>query len=98
MDPNRKYVIDLKKIWNAQGEDRAEHSKKALTVYEKRIRTLLANRFFKTIVLTGPAPPWFYGQIHEIVRDYCDILIFMSPSAGDVVVFDHTKTGLPSLR
>lgn len=43
----------------------------------------------KVIVLTGQAPVWLYLKIAHALHGKAKRLIYRSPVAGDVVIFDH---------
>lgn len=41
------------------------------------------------VVLTGPGPVWLYLKVAHALHGVARKLIFRSPVAGDVVIFDH---------
>ncbi len=42
------------------------------------------------VVLTGQAPVWLYLKIAHALHGKARRLIYRSPVAGDVVIFDHS--------
>lgn len=42
------------------------------------------------IILTGAAPVWLYLKIAHALHGKARKLIYRSPVAGDVVIFDHS--------
>jgi len=41
------------------------------------------------VTLTGPAPVWLYLKIGHALHGKAVRLVYRSPNAGDVVIFDH---------
>lgn len=42
------------------------------------------------IILTGPAPVWLYLKLAHALHGKARKLIYRSPVAGDVVIFNHS--------
>jgi hypothetical protein len=43
----------------------------------------------KTVVLTGAGPVWLYLKLAHALHGKARRLIYRSPAAGDVTIFDH---------
>jgi hypothetical protein len=43
----------------------------------------------KIVVITGQGPIWLYLKIAHALHGVARKLIYRSPAAGDVIVFDH---------
>lgn len=59
-----------------------------LDEYVQRARELAGEG--KEIVLTGAAPVWLYLKIAHALHGKARKLVYRSPAAGDVTIFDHS--------
>jgi hypothetical protein len=44
----------------------------------------------QTVVLTGPAPVWLYLKVAHALHGVARRLVYRSPVAGDVEIFNHS--------
>jgi len=74
-------VVDLKTFYNDQAKlvELQRYTEKALALAGEG----------NEVVLTGQAPVWMYLKIAHALHGKARRLIYRSPVAGDVVVFDH---------
>ena len=47
----------------------------------------------RVVVLTGPGPVWLYLKIAHALHGKARRLIYRSPVAGDLTIFDHDPFG-----
>jgi len=47
----------------------------------------------KEVVLTGAGPVWLYLKLAHALHGKARRLVYRSPAAGDVVIFDHDPFG-----
>jgi CRISPR-associated Csx3 family protein len=59
-----------------------------LDEYLKKARALAGEG--NEIVITGQAPIWLYLKVAHALHGKAKRLIYRSPVAGDVVIFDHS--------
>jgi hypothetical protein len=74
-------IIDMSTIYS----DTAKLSR--IDEYIKKAKELAGEG--NDVVLTGPGPVWLYLKIAHALHGVARKLIFRSPVAGDVVIFDH---------
>lgn len=61
----------------------------SLNVYVKRAQKAAGNG--NEVVLTGAAPVWLYLTVAHALHGKALKLIYKSPVAGEVVIFDHSS-------
>lgn len=77
----REIIIDLSALFG----ETAKLSE--LATYTEQAKELAGNG--ELVILTGAAPVWLYLKIAHALHGKAKRLIYRSPAAGDVVVFDH---------
>ncbi len=55
--------------------------------YLKKARELAGSG--NTVVITGAGPVWLYLKVAHSLHGIASKLIYRSPAAGDLVIFDH---------
>ncbi len=77
-----KTQIDLSKLY-------ANNAKLSeLDTYIKMAKDLAGEG--NDVILTGQGPVWLYLKVAHALHGKARKLIYRSPVAGDVVIFDHT--------
>jgi hypothetical protein len=74
-------VIDVKALYGEQAK------LAALPDYTARALALAGEG--NEVVLTGAGPVWLYLKLAHALHGKARRLIYRSPAAGDVVIFDH---------
>lgn len=75
-------VIDLSRLY----EDRAKLAELPLYITEVKRQAGEGQE----VILTGPAPVWLYLKAAHALHGVARRLIYRSPAAGDIEVFDHS--------
>jgi hypothetical protein len=74
-------IIDVKALYGEQAK------LSALPAYIERALALAGEG--NEVVLTGAGPVWLYLKLAHALHGKARRLIYRSPAAGDVVIFDH---------
>ncbi|MEM2919113.1 MAG: CRISPR-associated protein Csx3 [Candidatus Altiarchaeota archaeon] len=76
-----KRIVDLKDIYGeiAKLSELQNYIKKALEIAGEG----------NEVVLTGQAPVWLYLAVAHALHGKALKLIYLSPTTGEVVIFDH---------
>ena len=74
-------IVDLNKIYS--------QSAKLSCLPEYIDAALNAAGIGKEVIITGQAPIWLYLSIAHALHGKANKLIYRSPVAGDVLIFDH---------
>ncbi|GAB4390163.1 MAG: CRISPR-associated protein Csx3 [Thermodesulfovibrionales bacterium] len=79
-----KVVVDIDALYAADGTARLAR----LEHYKAEARRLAGEG--NDVVLTGGGPIWLYLAVAHALHGVARKLIYRSPVAGDVVIFDHS--------
>ena len=82
MDGN--ITIDISSLYSATNTARLSE----LDMYVNKARNIAGEG--NNIILTGEGPIWLYLKVAHALHGKAKKLIYKSPVAGEVVVFDHS--------
>ena len=77
-------VIDVEAIYRAHGDTALQRH---LPEYERAALEQAGHA--ADVVLTGRGPVWLYLRLAHALHGVARRLVYRSPEAGDVLVFDH---------
>lgn len=79
---NQEIIIDLSRLY--QGRAKLAD----LPHYVEEVRNRAGHG--QAVVLTGPAPVWLYLKVAHALHGVARRLVYRSPVAGEVEIFDHS--------